>query len=78
MKHLDIAQRLEQSVISIIKGHEKNIRNILACMISGGHVLLEDNPGPARQPSPKQLPKQLMALISAAFNSPPIYCPLTF
>jgi MoxR-like ATPase len=44
MKHLDIAQRLEQSVISIIKGHEKNIRNILACMISGGHVLLEDNP----------------------------------
>ena len=39
------AQILNQSVSSIIKGKETEIRNILACMISGGHVLLEDNPG---------------------------------
>lgn len=45
MKSLDTAHRLEKSVLSIIKGHDKTIRNILACMISGGHVLVEDNPG---------------------------------
>lgn len=39
------AHALEQSVASIIRGQEKTIRNVLACMISGGHVLLEDNPG---------------------------------
>lgn len=45
MKSLDTAHCLEKSVLSIIKGHDKTIRNILACMISGGHVLVEDNPG---------------------------------
>lgn len=45
MKSLDTAHRLEDSVLSIIKGHDKTIRNILACMVSGGHVLVEDNPG---------------------------------
>ena len=59
MKHLDIAQRLEQSVISIIKGHEKNIRNILACMISGGHVLLEDNPGTGKTTLAKTIAKTI-------------------
>lgn len=39
------AQLLESSVSSIIKGQEEKIRHILACMIAGGHVLLEDNPG---------------------------------
>ena len=59
MKHLDIAQRLEQSVISIIKGHEKSIRNILACMISGGHVLLEDNPGTGKTTLAKTIAKSI-------------------
>jgi MoxR-like ATPase len=59
MKHLDIAQRLEQSVISTIKGHEKNIRNILACMISGGHVLLEDNPGTGKTTLAKTIAKSI-------------------
>ena len=39
------AHALEQSVAGIIRGQENTIRNVLACMISGGHVLLEDNPG---------------------------------
>ncbi len=41
----ETSHRLEQSVSQIIKGQSKSIRNILACMVSGGHVLLEDNPG---------------------------------
>lgn len=45
MSPSESATRLEQSVCTIIRGQEKTIRNILACLISGGHVLLEDNPG---------------------------------
>ena len=45
MSPSESATRLEQSVCTIIRGQEKTIRNVLACMISGGHVLLEDNPG---------------------------------
>lgn len=41
----ETALALEQSVSNIIRGQHKTIRNVLACMISGGHVLLEDNPG---------------------------------
>ncbi|MBK1790965.1 AAA family ATPase [Persicirhabdus sediminis] len=39
------AAALEKSVQSIIEGQAANIRQILACMACGGHVLLEDNPG---------------------------------
>jgi MoxR-like ATPase len=45
MTPLETAHLLEQSVSSIIRGQEKTIRNVLSCMVSGGHVLLEDNPG---------------------------------
>ena len=41
----ETAHLLEQSVSNIIRGQKKTIRNVLSCMISGGHVLLEDNPG---------------------------------
>ncbi|MGJ8676788.1 MAG: AAA family ATPase [Akkermansiaceae bacterium] len=41
----ETAHRLEQSVSEVIRGQKLTTRNILACMISGGHVLLEDNPG---------------------------------
>ena len=40
-----IAHKLEQSVNSVLKGQEEVVRRVLATMISGGHVLLEDNPG---------------------------------
>jgi len=41
----ETANHLEKSVSSIIRGQKKVIRNVLACMVSGGHILLEDNPG---------------------------------
>lgn len=63
--HLEIAQRLESSVLSIIKGQENNVRNILACMIAGGHVLLEDNPGTGKTTLAKTIAKSIE---SAAFN----------
>ncbi|MGB1258470.1 MAG: AAA family ATPase [Akkermansiaceae bacterium] len=41
----ETAHQLEKSISQVIRGQEGSIRNILACLISGGHVLLEDNPG---------------------------------
>ena len=45
MSPQETSHALEQSVSGIIRGQQKTIRNVLACMIAGGHVLLEDNPG---------------------------------
>lgn len=45
MSPQDTARQLEQSVSTIIRGQEPTIRKVLACMVAGGHVLLEDNPG---------------------------------
>ncbi|TAG07882.1 MAG: MoxR family ATPase [Verrucomicrobia bacterium] len=39
------ASRLENAVCSVVRGQSEVIRRVLACMISGGHVLLEDFPG---------------------------------
>lgn len=65
MTTTDSAKHLERAVSSIIRGQEKTIRNILACMISGGHVLLEDNPGTGKT----TLAKAIAGSISGAvFN----------
>jgi len=58
----ETAHQLEQSVSSIIKGQKKTIRNVLACMVSGGHVLLEDNPGTGKT----TLAKAIAGSISSA------------
>jgi MoxR-like ATPase len=41
----EIVSRLETSVQSVMLGQEKALRRVLATMIAGGHVLLEDVPG---------------------------------
>lgn len=41
----DTASRLEAAVCSVVRGQPEVVRRVLACMISGGHVLLEDFPG---------------------------------
>ncbi len=40
-----IVARLENSVRQVMLGQEDTVRRVLATMIVGGHVLLEDNPG---------------------------------
>ncbi len=62
MSPIETAHALEQSVATIIHGQQNTIRNVLACMLSGGHVLLEDNPGTGKT----TLAKAIAASISGA------------
>lgn len=42
---IDIAQRLERELTSIVVGQERVIRELLLALLAGGHVLLEGVPG---------------------------------
>ncbi len=42
---VETARRLEESVCGVILGQERTVRRVLACLVSGGHLLLEDFPG---------------------------------
>jgi MoxR-like ATPase len=42
---MDVAQRLEQELSSIVVGQERVIRELLLALFAGGHVLLEGVPG---------------------------------
>lgn len=41
----ETASRLEAAVHSVVRGQNGTLRNILACLAAGGHVLVEDVPG---------------------------------
>jgi len=41
----EIVSRLEASVKAVMLGQEETVRRVLATMVAGGHVLLEDVPG---------------------------------
>ena len=61
MSPTDTAHHLETSVSTIIHGQKKIIRNVLACMISGGHILLEDNPGTGKTTLAKTIASSIQA-----------------
>ena len=42
---VETAKRLEKAVSGVVRGQEATVRRVLACMVSGGHLLLEDFPG---------------------------------
>jgi MoxR-like ATPase len=55
MSIADTASRLETAVSSVVRGQPDVVRRVLACMIAGGHVLLEDFPGTGKTTLAKAL-----------------------
>ena len=53
------ASRLEAAVCSVVRGQPEVVRRVLACMISGGHVLLEDFPGTGKTTLAKAIAKAI-------------------
>lgn len=53
------ASRLESAVCSVLRGQAEVVRRVLACMISGGHVLLEDFPGTGKTTLAKAIAKAI-------------------
>lgn len=54
-----IANRLENSVCSVVRGQADVVRRVLACMVAGGHVLLEDFPGTGKTTLAKAIAKAI-------------------
>ena len=47
--------QIETAIATVIRGQEEAVRQVLACLISGGHLLLEDYPGTGKTTLAKAL-----------------------
>jgi len=47
--------KLIDNVEQVIKGHHEQITQVITCLIAGGHILLEDNPGSGKTVMAKTL-----------------------
>ena len=57
------ATRLESAVCSVVRGQPEVVRRVLSCMISGGHVLLEDFPGTGKTTLAKAISKSISGAV---------------
>ena len=57
------AARLENAICSVVRGQTEVVRRVLACMISGGHVLLEDFPGTGKTTLAKAISKAISGAV---------------
>ncbi|MDW3195720.1 MAG: AAA family ATPase [Cytophagales bacterium] len=49
------ADKLISNIGQVIKGHHEQITQVVTCLIAGGHILLEDNPGAGKTVMAKTL-----------------------
>ena len=54
-RHLVASDRLISNIEQVIKGHHDQITQVVTCLIAGGHILLEDNPGAGKTVMAKTL-----------------------
>ena len=59
MSIAETSARLESAVCSVVRGQPEIVRRVLACMIAGGHVLLEDFPGTGKTTLAKAIAKTI-------------------
>ncbi|MEI6656188.1 MAG: MoxR family ATPase [Verrucomicrobiota bacterium] len=57
------ADRMEAAVCSVVRGQHDVVRRVLACMIAGGHVLLEDFPGTGKTTLAKAIAKSICGTV---------------
>lgn len=57
------AVRLEAAICSVVRGQPDVVRRVLACLISGGHVLLEDYPGTGKTTLAKAIAKAVSGAV---------------
>lgn len=50
-----ILHQIEAAITTVIRGQEDAVRQVLACLVSGGHLLLEDYPGTGKTTLAKAL-----------------------
>lgn len=63
MSSTAIANRLENAVSSVVRGQADVVRRVLACMVAGGHVLLEDFPGTGKTTLAKAIAKAIRGAV---------------
>ncbi|WP_243668835.1 hypothetical protein [Vulcanisaeta sp. JCM 16161] len=79
MKAIDVRQIMDKLLREVSKsviGYELEVKLLFACLIAGGHALIEGYPGLAKTTLVKAFAKPL-AYPLVAFNSPQTYCLVT-
>lgn len=66
--HTEKIQQLTDNIGKIIRGKETEVKYVITCLLSRGHILLEDNPGSGKT----QMAKTLAQSISGGLNEAPL------